>query len=70
MKKKKMRMRKLGLVVDVVGIIISAMLLAQGFINQWEINTNDVVKPIKEIIILGDVIVVNINVEVDEVEGA
>ena len=63
--KKEMKMRKLELVVEVVGIIISGMLLIQGFIK-----LKDIVVPVEEMIILGDIIVVNINVEADEVEGA
>lgn len=63
-------MRKLELVVEVVGIIISGMLLIQGFINQGDIKLKDIVVPVEEMIILGDIIVVNINVEADEVEGA
>ncbi|MGL4914327.1 MAG: hypothetical protein ACRC3Y_18050 [Romboutsia sp.] len=59
-------MRKLELAVDVVGIIISGMLLIQGFINQGDINLKDIVYPVDEMIILGDIIV--INVEADEVE--
>lgn len=66
--KKEMKMRKLELVVDVVGIIISGMLLIQGFLNQRNINIKDIVDPVEEMIILGDMIVVN--VEADEVEGA
>lgn len=68
--KKEMKMRKLELVVEVVGIIISGMLLIQGFINQGDIKLKDIVVPVEEMIILGDIIVVNINVEADEVEGA
>lgn len=68
--KKEMKMRKLELVVDVVGIIISGMLLIQGFLNQGNINIKDIVDPVEEMIILGDMIVVNVNVEADEVEGA
>ena len=68
--KKEMKMRKIELVVEVVGIIISGMLLIQGFINQGDIKLKDIVVPVEEMIILGDIIVVNINVEADEVEGA
>ena len=68
--KKEMKMRKLELVVEVVGIIISGMLLIQGFINQGDIKLKDIVVPVEEMIILGDIIVVNINVEADEVERA
>lgn len=68
--KKEMKMRKLQLAVEVVGIIISGMLLIQGFINQGDLNLKESVAPVEEMIILGDIIVVNINVEADEVEEA
>ena len=68
--KNAMKMRKLELVVEAVGIIISGMLLVQGFINQGYINIKGIVDPVEEMIILGDIIVVNINVEAYEVEGA